>query len=267
VNGFIEGSTEKIIGAHEIVGDIALITLPDELLPRRHEIGATLLAAKPRLRVVVRRGRAIRGEFRLSELEVIAGAPPLATLHRENGLRFLVDMEKAYFSARLAGERLRLARLTRQNERILVIGSGVAPLPLTVAAHGGAAELFAIEKNPAAHALAQENLRLNRCHSHKINLYQADFLTITAKDFGLFDRLIVAMPEIAFGVLPHCRQFVKPGGWLHLYVFQDERHPQPTFILAQTLGAAGRQADHCAVVRCGHCGNGRYRLCLEARLA
>jgi len=262
-----------IVGAYEVIGDIALVTLPDELLPYKRQIGEALLAAHARLRVVVRRCHVIGGEFRLGELEIIAGEPPLHTMHRENGLRFAVDVEKVYFSARLAGERLRLARLSEDGERILVVGSGVAPLPLTLAAHGKAATIIGIEKNPHAHALALANLGHNRRHSHKVTLYNADCLALTAAesgpDFGLFNRLIIAMPEIAFAVLPRLIAFVKPGGFLHLYVFEDENRPEPSQELTLALAAAGRgiaAGGNIAAVRCGHCGRGRFRYCLDAQL-
>ena len=259
----------EISGAYEAIGDIALVTLPDALLSYRAEIGQTLLAIDARLRVVARR-LPIGGEFRLGKLEIIAGEPPLVTIHKENGLRFLVEVEKVYFSARLAAERLRLAQLCQEGERVLVIGSGIAPLPLTLAAHGPAAMIVAVEKNADAHALAVENCRLNRGHGqnrgHRVTPLHADFRALTLADLGLFDRVVIAMPETALTALPHCLQFIKPGGFLHLYVFQDENHPLPTRDAAKLLAATGRQAVSLTAIRCGHCGRARFRYCLEYRL-
>ena len=254
-----------IRGAYESVGDIALLTLPDTLLPYQAQIGVALLASDARLRVVARR-RPISGEFRLGGLEIIAGEPPLSTIHRENGLRFAVNVEQVYFSARLAGERLRLARLCQKGERVLVVGSGVAPLPLTLAAHGAAAAIIGIEKNPQAHALAVENCRLNRRHGHKVTPLLADYRDLTPADLGQFDRLIIAMPEIALAALPHCLPFIRFGGILMVYFFQDEAQPLPPKEIATILSANGRQGTPLATVRCGHCGRSRFRYCLEVRL-
>jgi tRNA (guanine37-N1)-methyltransferase len=261
-----EAAHPDIVGAYEVIGDIVLVTLPDTLLPYRAQIGAALLAANARLRVAARRRQAIGGEFRLGGVEIIAGEPPLSTVHRENSLRFAVDVEKVYFSARLAGERLRLARLCEEGERILVAGSGVAPLPLALAALGKAAAITGIEKNPHAHALALENCRQNRRHSHKVTLRNVDCLALSSQAIGLFDRLVIAMPEIAFAALPHLIGFVKPGGFLHLYVFQNETQPEPAKELALALAAAERNIAVLAAIRCGHCGRGRFRYCLDARL-
>jgi len=255
----------EITGAYEKIGDIALVTLPEALLPYRGQIGAALLAIDARLRLAVRR-LPIRGEFRLGNLEIIAGEPPFATIHKENGLRFMVDVETVYFSARLAAERLRLARLCQKDERALVIGAGVAPLPLTFSAHGAVAVIIGVEKNPQAQALAVENCRLNRRYGHKVRPLNADFRALTATGLGLFDRVVIAMPEIAFAALPHCLQFVRPGGFLHLYAFQDENHPPPVNDLAALLAVAGRRALSLVSVRCGHCGRTRYRYCLDCRL-
>ena len=254
----------EITGAYEIIGHIALVTLPDALLPYQARIGETLLTIDARLRVVARR-LPIGGEFRLGSLEIIAGKPPLVTIHKENGLRFMVDVEKVYFSPRLAAERLRLARLAQPGERVLVIGAGVAPLPLTLAALSPAAAIFGVEKNARAHDLAVENCRLNR-DGYKVTPLNADFSALTRAALGLFDRLAIAMPEIAFTALPHCLQFVRPGGFLHMYVFQDESRPRPARDLAALLAAAGRPALPLAAVRCGHCGRARYRYRLDYRL-
>jgi len=256
----------EVCGAYERIGDIALVTLPDKLLPYQAQIGAALLAGDAHVRLVARRRQPIGGEFRLGDFEIIAGAPPLSTIHKENGLRFAVDVDKVYFSARLAGERLRLARLCQAGERVLVVGSGVAPLPLTLAAHGLAAEIIGIEKNPDAHMLALENCRLNRRHSHKVRPQLADYRDLTPADCGLFDRVIMAMPEIAGTALPHCLPFIRPGGILHVHVFHDERQPPPASEFATILTAAGREAISFAAVRCGHCGRSRFRYCLDARL-
>jgi len=174
-------------------------------------------------------------------------------------------VEKAYFSARLAAERRRLARLCQAGERVLVIGSGVAPLPLTLAIHGAAAAIFGVEKNADAHALAMENCRLNR-YGHKVTPVNADFRTLTMADLGCFDRLVIAMPETAFTALPYCLQFIRPGALLHLYVFQDENRPLPAGDLAALLVAAGRRARSIDSIRCGHCGRARYRYCLDCHL-
>ena len=255
----------QITGAYESVGDIALVTLPTALLPYRAQIGATLLAIDARLRLAVRR-LPIGGEFRLGGLEIIAGEPPFSTIHKENNLRFLVDVETVYFSARLAAERLRLARLCQAGERVLVIGAGVAPLPLTLAAHSPAAVIFSVEKNTRAHALAVENCRLNRRHGEKVTPVNNDFRALTPADFGLFDRLIIAMPETAFTALPHCLSFISPGGFLHLYAFQEGNRRPPANDLAVLLAAAGRRAFSLTNVRCGHCGRARYRYCLDCCL-
>ncbi|MDR0476417.1 MAG: hypothetical protein LBH14_00550 [Desulfobulbaceae bacterium] len=254
-----------ITGAYEIIGDIALLTLPDALLPYQALIGATLLTIDTRLRVVAHR-LPISGEFRIGGLEIIAGEPPLATIHKENGLRFRVDVERVYFSARLAAERLRLAQLCQQGEQTLVVGSGVAPLPLTLAAHGAAATVVGVEKNADAHALAVENCRLNRGHGHKVTPVNADFHALTPADLGLFDRVVIAMPETALTALSHCLQFVSLGGFLHLYIFQDENRPLPARDMDTILAAAGCQALSIAAVRCGHCGRARYRYRLDCRL-
>jgi len=59
---------------------------------------------------------------------------------------------------------------------------------------------------------------------------------------------------------------LRSGGFLHLYVFQDERRPLPADDLAALLAATGRPARSLAAIRCGHCGRARYRYCLDCHL-
>ena len=58
--------------------------------------------------------KGVKGEFRVRDLEVVAGDDRLETIHQEYGIRLLVDPSRVYFNPRLAGERHRVASLVRE---------------------------------------------------------------------------------------------------------------------------------------------------------
>ena len=87
----------------DVVGDIVLIRLPDSLESRKGEIGQALLSFVPSARIVGL-DRGVHGTERRRRVERIAGSGGWRTRHRENGLELEVDVERAYFSPRLAHE-------------------------------------------------------------------------------------------------------------------------------------------------------------------
>ncbi|HQN76509.1 MAG TPA: class I SAM-dependent methyltransferase family protein, partial [Methanomassiliicoccales archaeon] len=109
--------------AFDTLGDIAVVRLPDELLPYAGEVGDALRSAFPRLRSVFL-DHGVIGEFRVLDLEVIAGEDVSETVHIEYGLRFKVDPRKAYFNPRLSNERRRIASLVREGETVVDMFSG-----------------------------------------------------------------------------------------------------------------------------------------------
>ncbi|MHC1579850.1 MAG: class I SAM-dependent methyltransferase family protein, partial [Candidatus Alkanophagales archaeon] len=127
-------TVEDLLGfkpSYEIVGDIAVITaLPDgdgdgggaEVAER---VAEAILKVHRNVRVVVRRASAVGGVYRTRRFEIIAGERRTETVHKENGFKFLVDLEKAYFNPRLGYERARVAALVREGETVVDMFAGV----------------------------------------------------------------------------------------------------------------------------------------------
>ncbi|TLX92803.1 MAG: hypothetical protein E6K96_10080 [Thaumarchaeota archaeon] len=60
----------------------------------------------------------IQGEYRLRKLRHLAGETRTMTLHRENGCKFWVDIARVYYSPRLSTERLNVAMMVRDGEKV-----------------------------------------------------------------------------------------------------------------------------------------------------
>ena len=67
----------------------------------------------------------VEGDFRTRNLELIEGDEKTETEYRENGCRFIVDVEKAFFSPRLSTERERISNLVNDHDVIINMFGGV----------------------------------------------------------------------------------------------------------------------------------------------
>ncbi|MEM2977802.1 MAG: class I SAM-dependent methyltransferase family protein [Candidatus Hadarchaeales archaeon] len=212
--------------AFDLVGDIGVLRLPPELLPKKREIGEALLRVHRHLRTVLLQVSPVKGEFRTRRLEVVAGEPRTATLHRESGCMFKVDLDKVYFSPRLAYERMRIAKQVREGEEVTNLFAGVGCYSIVIARHSGASRVYSVDKNPEAFRLMCENIRLNRVGERVIPFLGDAREVVSSQLRRRADRVLMPLPEAA-------RQFVgtalealkEEGGIVHFYDVGEEPDP------------------------------------------
>ncbi len=256
-----------LVQSYDVVGDIAIIVIPQELRHREHLVGEAVLASNARIRVVARRAGGHDGEFRTRSLKIIAGENRTETLHREYGVRLMVNVEEAYFSGRSGTERYRVARCVRPEETVLVCFSGVAPYPLMIAVHSAASLIVGIEKNPKAHQFALQNCLLNRRRCQQVQLVEGDVVHhIPRLNMG-FDRIILPLPYRSAAYLPLALSVLKPKGWLHFYVM-CETHSRDQAIdnLQKLCQESDREMVEPVLVKAGHCAPGVFRFCIEGQV-
>jgi tRNA (guanine37-N1)-methyltransferase len=63
----------QMIGAYELVGDIAVVSVPPSLSEKEQLIAETLLAAHRQIKVVAKKNGVHADEFRTRSLQIIAG--------------------------------------------------------------------------------------------------------------------------------------------------------------------------------------------------
>lgn len=221
----------------DVIGEVVLIRLPDEVLPYRLEVGKALLSFVPGCRKVGL-DQGVHGETRLRSLEPLAGSGPWATVHRENGIRFYVDVELAYFSPRLAREHARVAELCGERERVLDLCCGIGPFVLTILHRHLGSSAVAVDLNPDAVRLLRENaLRLRVADRLEVREASAEaFLEGTER----FSRVVMNLPREGNKYAPSVASHVMVGGTLHHYeVVPREDLPGRAGRLASELHAAG----------------------------
>lgn len=253
----------QLVGSFDVVGDIAVVRVPEALLARSSRIAEAILSTDSRLKTVVRRVGPCAGEYRLPSLQVIGGEESFETEVVEFGLRCRLNLQTCYFSVRSGAERKRVADQVDSAERVLVLFSGIAPYPLMIAKQSGA-QVVGVEKNPQAHRFAVDNVRRNRLQ-RQIELHCADALAFVAAGSGRkFERIVMPLPTAGTSFLPAALRLLAPGGMLHFYTMAATTELEAVGAqLQQLVNAAALEIETMTPVKAGHCGNRLFRWCFD----
>ncbi len=205
-------------GRFDVIGDIAIIKIPDLLMPFSDEIVRAVMLRRKGIHTVARKVTKIDGDCRVARFELLAGAST-ETLHTEYGYRYWLDITEAFFAPRLATEHSRIAELVRPEERVLVPFAGVGPFAIPAAARN--CNVTAIEKNPSAFRYLEMNARENGV-AERMNLIRGDVFNphLIARD--QFDRAIVPAPYGMDHVLKVLSPRIRDGGAVHFYTFSKQ---------------------------------------------
>ncbi|PKL60336.1 MAG: methyltransferase [Methanomicrobiales archaeon HGW-Methanomicrobiales-4] len=192
---------------HELVGGIAILQEDDPT-------GAgIILSERPSVHTVLFAESAVQGEFRTKMFRVLAGEETTVTIHTEYGRTFRIDLEKAYFSARLASERQRIVEMMKDGEEVLDMFAGVGPFAIMLAEK--ASVVWACDLNPEAVSLLIHNTITNRVSNIVPVLADAGMLPDI---FGeKFDRVIMNLPLMADRFLKAAFSLCRSGGVIHFY--------------------------------------------------
>jgi tRNA (guanine37-N1)-methyltransferase len=252
------------VQSYDIVGDIAIIVIPDALLGKKRLIAGAILDLHRRIKVVARRAGIHDGEFRTLPLEIIGGEDRKETLHRENGVRLLVDPEAVYFSVRSGNERQRIASLVQPGERVLVFFSGIGPYPLVIGRTQPQCRVIGIEKSPIAHAYAMKNLGYNRRLTNVL-FYEGDVRAVVPRLKKTFDRIVMPLPKSAEGFLDLALLSLQHQRWLHFYDMQEKGNFAGSIEKVKHIcRQQGRSLVAATVTICGHFTPRLYRICVDA---
>ncbi|NYT20945.1 MAG: methyltransferase domain-containing protein, partial [Methanomicrobiales archaeon] len=126
------------------------------------------------------------------------------------------DLSEAYFSARLATERQRIVAQMGEGERVLDLFSGVGPFAISLAER--ASLVVAVDINPGAVRLLEQNIRLNSADN--VLAFLGDASRIRAFLPWSFDRVVMNHPTGSLPFLPDAFALCRPGGSIHCYVLQ-----------------------------------------------
>jgi tRNA (guanine37-N1)-methyltransferase len=211
---------ESVPHALDIVGDIAVIEIPPELKAHENLIGDAVLKTHRNIRTVLAKASAVSGTYRLREFSVIAGENRTATIYKEYGCKYKVDIAKAYFSPRLSHEHKRVASLVQKGETVVDLFAGVGPFSVLIAKTVEDVKVYAVDINPEAVELLKTNARLNRVENRVFPILGDARQVVEEKLSGTADRAIMNLPEKAIEFVHTACTAIKPaGGAIHHYEF------------------------------------------------
>lgn len=215
---------ENLITSYDIVGDIAIIEVPEELQKKEMKIADAILKTNKRIKVVAKKLGRVESEFRIRPLKVIAGENRTETVHIEHGCRMRLDVRKVYFSVRLSHERKRIAEQVKPSENILVLFAGVGPFPLVIAKKQPNTKIVAIELNPEAVRYMKENININRIKN--ILVEEGDARKVVLEKYkGFADRIVMPLPRSADKFLDVAFAGARDNCTVHIYGFAPIENP------------------------------------------
>lgn len=207
----------------DVIGDIILIKIPKDLQKYSKEIGNALLTTHAHVNTVCSMDP-VSGEFRNRSVRVIAGEQKTETIHKEYGIWFKIDVEKTYFSPRLANERRRVSAIIKNNSCVFDMFCGVAPFSILIAKYAQPSQIVAVDINPFAIQLAEYNVRINNVED-KITLFNKD--SRESQKLCIYqniqpNHIIMNLPFSAFEFFPIAVQLIINGGMIHYYDILNE---------------------------------------------
>ncbi|HEY6535092.1 MAG TPA: class I SAM-dependent methyltransferase family protein [Candidatus Nitrosocosmicus sp.] len=208
----------KVFSSFDIIGDIAIIKIPDSLLSKKNIIGHTLLSNIPNLSSIFLQNTAVDGEYRLRGLELIAGVEKYITMYKEYGCKFLVNVASSYFSPRLSTERKRMADISNENETIVNMFAGVGTFSIIIAKKIPVI-IYNIDSNLDAFILSKMNSKLNKVEKRVVSIHGDAQNILSSTDFiNIADRILMPLPEKAFEYVDVSINCLKStGGYLHFF--------------------------------------------------
>ena len=185
----------------DVIGDVAiLISAPDDM---SHEEILRHVSKKQKAKVLVRVSAETIDEtaHRARRYTWLAGAKrePLVTTHSEHGVRIVVDLDRVFFSPKLALERARLCRCVGRGETVLALFCGCGPEVLAMATRTDVGEIIAVDANEVAIRCLDRSLETLRRHrpnaANKITVFCADAISFLSTQSRCFDRILAPRPK------------------------------------------------------------------------
>ena len=200
--------------SYNLIGSIAVL---NEKTRNKEKTAEELLKKHKNIKTVVISKSIHSGLYRLRKTKHILGEKTKETIHKENKSVLKLNIDACYFSPRTSSERLRIAKLVKKSEVILVMFSGIAPYPIVIAKNANPKKIYGIETNKEAHKYALENIKLNRLNN--IELIRGNVKKVMPKLKIKFHRIIMPLPKTSFRYFDLPIKNLKKKGYLHYYLF------------------------------------------------
>uniref|UniRef100_A0A183BK21 tRNA (guanine(37)-N1)-methyltransferase n=1 Tax=Globodera pallida TaxID=36090 RepID=A0A183BK21_GLOPA len=170
-------------GAFEQCGHIIHLNLRERVHPFRFTIGNILLDKLPSARTVVNKVNSLTDEFRVMDVELVAGEAEFKTEVVEHGIRYRLDYSKArhnssitfvFWNSRLSRVHLQTVDKFDNHSVVFDAFAGVGPFILPAVKKRKVEMAFANDLNPESINYMRESIRLNGIPEGRIETYVMD---------------------------------------------------------------------------------------------
>ncbi|MFN4336035.1 MAG: class I SAM-dependent methyltransferase [Candidatus Nitrosocaldus sp.] len=214
-----EEEIKHLYSSFDVIGEIAIIKIPDELVEKRHEIGNAILRSVKHVKSVYMQVSPVKDVYRVREVECIAGIDDPLTIYKEYGCIFKVNVAKVYFSPRLSTERARIASLVRDGETIINMFAGVCTFSIIIAKRNPRCRVYSIDINPDAVVLCNENARINKVGDRVYAILGDAGEVIVSMLLDTADRVLMPLPEKAREYMPYALMALKTEQDCYIHYF------------------------------------------------
>jgi tRNA (guanine37-N1)-methyltransferase len=213
----------------DVIGDIAIIELSPRAKPFEKKIAEALMKVHKNVKAVYSKAGPITDNQRLRPIHHVLGANRTETIHKELGCRFKINISKAFFSPRLSTEHLRVAEQVQPGECVVDMFAGVGPFSILIAKRLEDVQVHAIDANPEAAKLIEENAGMNKVQD-RIKVWSGDARDVVKNNLlGVATRVIMNHPSQAIEFLePACEALRHDGGIVHFYTFAEGTDSEST---------------------------------------
>lgn len=221
--------------SYDLVGDVAIIRVHNVLEAKAPLVAEAIMKTHKRVKTVLLQTSPVSGEFRLRDLQWVAGEKRTETVHKEFGCLYKVDLKQVYFSPRLSYERMRVAKLARPNEIVVNLFAGVGCFSILMAKFSKVDKIYSIDINPVAVHYMQENVALNKVGGQVVPILGDAKDIVETQLRSVADRVLMPLPEKAYEYLEQALIALKPsGGYIHYYAFEHAKKGESPIEKAKT---------------------------------
>ncbi len=247
----------------EVVGDIALI---EDDVAEPDKVADAIMKVKKNVKTVLAAMSPVEGEFRTRRFRTIAGENRTSTVHKEYGCRYYIDLERAYFTPRLATERSRILTQIKDGQTVVDMFAGVGPYSIMIAKKSPEIRVIAIDKNPDAVEFLRHNVELNSATN--VKAIEGDANIEAEKFASVADHVIMNLPHNANEFLDAAVKLCAPNAIIHYYdiTHEDDLFESSLKLIEEAAERTGRTIEliEARVVRsyAPH----QFNVCIEVRL-
>jgi tRNA (guanine37-N1)-methyltransferase len=279
----------KGFAGYDVIGNIVIVKFKRGFLVRDKKKWALGFMREHRqVTTVLEKSGKFSGRLRKQKTKWIAGEKTREALYRENGCEFRLNVDSCYFSPRLSAERLEVAKKVKRGEDVMVMFGGIGVYAIAIGKLGKAGKVVSVELGRDCSKYAEENVKRNKLVG-KVEIVQGDVRRIIKKKFvageldassrgrrligsgahnQLFDRIVMARPNLKDSFLDVAFSVIKKGGVIHYYGFYPIEEKEKMKEMIRREGEkAGRKVRIVKVKKAGEVRVKEYRWRVDLKIA